>query len=270
LKVASIGTDHEPSPTEVNVATLPDYATKYSCARLRREEGILEITLHAQGGSMVWGEVPHRELPDLFYDVSTDPGNRVVIITGAGEDFCPAIDVSGWPDAHTPSGWSKIYREGKHLLQNLLAIEAPMIGAINGAARAHAELGVLCDVVLADDNAVLQDTHFATDIVPGDGVHIVWPRLLGPNRGRYFLLTGQELSAHEALALGVVSEVVPPRDLRDRAWEIARQLADKAPLTLLHTRAALTQDWKRAILDDLGHGLILEGAALAATSPTAG
>jgi enoyl-CoA hydratase/carnithine racemase len=253
-------------PTEAHVAALPDYATKYSCARLRREAGILEITLHTDGDSMVWGEVPHRELPDLFYDVSTDPGNRVVILTGAGDDFCPAIDVSTWPEAHTTAGWSKIYREGKHLLQNLLAIEAPMIGAINGAARAHAELGVLCDVVLADDTAVLQDTHFSSNVVPADGVHIVWPRLLGPNRGRYFLLCGQELSAGEALTLGVVSEVVPPEDLLDRAWEIARQMAEMAPLTLLHTRAALTQDWKRAILNDLGYGLILEGAALASVS----
>jgi enoyl-CoA hydratase/carnithine racemase len=251
------------------MATLSAYEGKYRCARLRREGGILEIALHTEGASLVWGEVPHRELPALFHDVASDPDNRVVIITGGGDDFCPTIDVSTWPDAHTPEGWSKIYREGKLLLQNLLAIEAPMIGAINGAARAHAELGVLCDVVLASDDALLQDQHFLTNVVPGDGVHIVWPRLLGPNRGRYFLLTQQELSAVEALELGVVSEVMPRERLLDRAWELARRMAQLSPLTLLHTRAALTQSWKRALVEDLGHGLVLEGAALVSTAPSA-
>jgi enoyl-CoA hydratase/carnithine racemase len=60
----------------------------------------------------------------------------------------------------------------------------------------------LCDIVIASDTATFQDDpHFLNGIVPGDGVHIIWPLLLGPNRGRYFLLTGQKLSAQEALSL---------------------------------------------------------------------
>ena len=74
----------------------------------------------------------------------------------------------------------------------------------------HAEIPVLSDIVLASENATFQDApHFPRGVVLGDGVHVVWPLLLGQNRGRYFLLTGQTLSAQEAHELGVVAEVLP-------------------------------------------------------------
>jgi enoyl-CoA hydratase/carnithine racemase len=96
-------------------------------------------------------------------------------------------------------------------------------------------------------------------VVPGDGVHIVWPLVLGVNRGRYFLLTGQKLSAREAQTLGVVSEVVPRERLLSRAREIAGQIAKKPRLATRYARVALTQQIKRAMLDNLGYGLALEG-----------
>src|ERR1700729_1709504 len=111
---------------------------------------------------------------------------------------------------HPSALQEKIYLEGKRLLDNLLNIDVPVIGAVNGPARIHAELAVLSDIVLAAETAVFQDAaHMPNGVVPGDGVHVVWPLLLGPNRGRYFLLTGQRLSADEAQAAGVVSEVLP-------------------------------------------------------------
>ena len=78
-----------------------------------------------------------------------------------------------------------------------------MIAAVNGPALIHAELAVLCDIVIASENAEFQDApHFPNGVVPGDGVHVVWPLVLGANRGRYFLLTGQKLRAKQALDSG--------------------------------------------------------------------
>ncbi len=244
------------------MTALADYQNSFTRARLRREDGILEVSLGASPGeSLVWDEAAHRELPELFGAIAHDRGNRVMILTGSGDEFCVRGDGAGW-DVSTPAGWDKIYWEGKALLRSLLDIEIPVISVVNGPARIHAELAVLGDVVLAAESAVFQDAaHFPGGAVPGDGVHVVWPLLLGPNRGRAFLLTGAEISAAEALACGIVAEVLPSDRLLDRAWALARQLAQAPDLTLRYTRVVLTEPLRRALAADLGYGLALEGLA---------
>lgn len=133
----------------------------------------------------------------------------------------------------SPATWDVIYREGRSLLNNLLAIEVPVIAAVNGPAFIHAELAVLADIVLASDTAIFADkAHGIAGVVPGDGVHTIWPMLLGPNRGRYFLLTGQEIGAQEALTLGIVGDVLAPERLLNRAWEHARSIAARPALAM--------------------------------------
>jgi enoyl-CoA hydratase/carnithine racemase len=88
--------------------------------------------------------------------------------------------------------------------------------------------------------------------------------LLGPNRGRYFLLTGQELDAAELLRLGVVNEVLPGADLLSRAWEIARGFAQRSDIALRYSRVVLTQEIRTALVAHLSHGLALEGASAGA------
>lgn len=114
--------------------------------------------------------------------------------------------------------------------------------------------------MLCAEHTEFQDEHhFPSGIVPGDGAHVMWPLLLGANRGRYFLLTGQKISARDALSLGLVSEVLPKGQLLRRAWELANQLAEKPRLVLRYTRVAMVEHLKRLMLEDLGYGLALEG-----------
>jgi enoyl-CoA hydratase/carnithine racemase len=123
-------------------------------------------------------------------------------------------------------------------------------------------LGLLSDIVLASDTAQFQDApHFSDGVVPGDSVQLVWQMLLGPNRGRYFLLTGQKLSAQEALALGVVSEVLSKDKLLGRAWEWARYITARPTLTRRYARVVLTQMLKQQMLEHVSHGVALEGLA---------
>lgn len=247
--------------------SLPDYREKYAHARLERADGILEVTLHTDGDTLVWGDGPHTELGHLFTDIGADPENRVVVLTGCGDRFIGKLDTS-WVGAMTPEKWDKIYFHGKRLLSALLDIEVPIVAAVNGPATVHAELAVLSDIVLASDTASFQDApHFRYGTVPSDGVHVVWPLLLGINRGRYFLLTGQRLSAAEALELGVVSEVLPAAELLDRARTLAQELARQPDTTLRYTRVAFTQQLKRLVLDNVGYGLALEGLAAYASWP---
>jgi enoyl-CoA hydratase/carnithine racemase/NAD(P)-dependent dehydrogenase (short-subunit alcohol dehydrogenase family) len=245
-----------------------DYSTRYDHIAMERDSnGVLEVRFHSDDGHLVWGDGPHTELSYAFTDIAADHDNRVVIITGTGDRFCSDIDDS-WVGEMSPAKWDKIYTHGRRLLQRLLEIEVPVIGAVNGPASVHAEIAVLSDIVLASDNAFFSDApHFRFGTVPGDGVQVIWPLLLGPNRGRYFLLTGQRISAEEALRLGVVNEVLPADELMTRARQLAELLARQPDTTLRYTRDAVTQPLKRALLDNLGYGLALEGLGAYASWP---
>lgn len=242
------------------------YATKYSCIHMRRENGILEMRFHTDNGPLRWGLVPHGELPDAFADVGRDRDNRVVILTGTGDEFSGVRASTGTRSLSqgiTANAFDRVHWEGRALLMNLLNIEVPVISAINGPAWRHCEIPLLSDIVLAADTAAFQDSaHFMSGMLPGDGMHIVMPLLMGMNRGRYFLLTGQTLSAHEAKDLGLVAEVLPPDQLQARAWELATDLAQKPTLLLRYTRLMFTEYLRKRMQDLLGYGLAMEGLAL--------
>ena len=191
--------------------------------------------------------------------------SSAVILTGTGDAFMdrfgaadPTREFAASEDpgaaALDETGWV-----GTQLHLNLLAVQVPIVAAVNGGCCTHPELPLLCDIVLLSDDGYLQDAaHVARGVVPGDGVHIVLPRVMGLNRARYFLLTGQRMSPEQALACGAVSEVVPRDRLLARAWEHAGYLALRPPLTLRLTRSILVKDLQRAAVDDLTSGVFQE------------
>lgn len=241
-----------------------DYAKKYENIRLEREDGILQVTVHTGGDSLVWTSQAHDELAYCFTDIGCDPENKVVVLTGAGDAFCAEIDFSSF-SLGTATDWSHIMFEGQRLLTNLMNIEVPVVAAINGPALIHPEIPILSDVIIAADTVRFADgPHFPAGIVPGDGAHLVWTHVLGSTRGRYFLLTGQELDAAKALEYGVVNEVVPANQALPRARELAAAIAAKPDLARRYARAVLTREIKRLIHEQLGYGLAHE--ALAALS----
>lgn len=246
-----------------------DYRDRYRNIALERDErGVLQIRFHTGNGPFVWSEESHEELGDCFATVGADRANRVIVMTGTGGVWCETINFASFK-LNNPAEWDHTFYDGRKLLQNLLAIEVPVISAINGAARIHPEIPVMSDIVIAAETAVFQDApHFMGGIVPGDGAHVVWTHVLGPNKGRYFLLMGEELGAAEALARGVVGEVVPRDHVLSRALEIAADFASKTDLTLRYSRVVLTQKYRRLLDEGLGLGLALE--ALAAVDLLAG
>src|SRR5580700_5312136 len=245
------------------------YRDSFPNARLTRSKtGVLEVALHTNGGTLAFNGYTHEQFVDLFHAVGSDRDNRVVILTGSGSAFMETITPEGF-DFFTPQGYDKIYREGKKILMNFLDIEVPMIAAVNGPVRLHSEYILLCDIVLATPTTVFQDKpHFDFGIVPGDGVNILWPEVIGSVRGRYFLLTRQELPSETARDWGVVNEILPAGKLLPRAREIAEQLAKLPPLTTRYTRIALTQKLRRIIDEGVGYGLALEGISAAAVAST--
>ncbi len=247
----------------------PGYFSRYEQLHMQRDEhGILEVRLHTRGGPCLFGPRTHEHMVDAFYDISRDADTRVMILTGTGESWIAAFDDSqATPkdDFTIPKNWDRVYWEGKKVLQNLLDIDVPVIAAVNGPALVHSEYILTCDIVLAADTAVFQDLpHLTFGLVPGDGVHVLWPLVLGPVRGRYFLATQQKIAADEALRLGVVNEVLPMDALMPRARALALKLAALPTLTLRYMRVATAQRLKELVVREVGHGLALQGLSGAA------
>jgi enoyl-CoA hydratase/carnithine racemase len=241
-----------------------DYRHSFPNARLTRSKaGVLEVALHSDGGTLVFNGHTHEQFVDLFHAIGSDRDNRVVILTGTGDAFMEQITLDGF-DFFTPQGYDKIYREGKKVLMNILDIEVPLIAAVNGPVRLHSEYILLADVVLATPATIFQDKpHFEFGIVSGDGVQILWQEAIGTIRGRYFILTRQELDVETAKAWGAVNEIVPADKLLARAREIAEGLAKLPPLATSYTRVAMTQKLRRIIDEGVGYGLALEGISAA-------
>ena len=240
------------------------YFDKYPNIALKRDaSGVLELRLHTKDGPLKFSASARTQLLDACFEIARDRDNRIVIFTGTGDVWCAEFDSDPAskpdPSLTLAQRWDNQFWEGKKLLQNMLDVEVPMIAAVNGPALIHSEYILTCDIVLASDNAAFQDLpHLNNSVSPTDGVHVLWPHVLGPGRGRYFLLTQQKLSAAEALSLGVCQEVLPHNALIQRAYEIARKLALQPTATLRGARIGLTQRLKRLVVDDLGIGLAVE------------
>jgi enoyl-CoA hydratase/carnithine racemase len=251
---------------------LADYQDKFPNIAFERRDGILEMRMHTDGGAWVFDERSHHDIGLACRAIASDRENHVVILTGTGDRFCGYFDAASFARlTKDHDGWDEIQSDGTRMLREFLNIEVPVIAAVNGPALTHTSLPLLADAVLAADTTIFQDaTHFVADCPPGDGVHIVWTTLLGLNAGRYFLYTGQRLSAADAKQRGVVAEVVPAAQLRERAWALAERWAANSLLTLRSSRAALVLEWRRLFSLNLGHGLALEGLAIMNQSQAAG
>jgi enoyl-CoA hydratase/carnithine racemase len=200
-----------------------------------------------------------EQLGHLWADIASDRDNKVVIVTGTGNEFVCNMAVSrdAWKGAE---GWDRIASNVKRLMRNHLNVEVPMIAAVNGPARIHSEQALLCDIVIASDNADFQDApHFNSGMVPGDGVQIAYNHLLGSNRARYFMFMGETLSAQRALELGLISEIHARDKLLGRAMEIARHILKQPEMLRRYTRQVSVEPLRRLYSGLLDHGLGLEG-----------
>lgn len=262
---------------------LADYQRAYPTIKLERTaDGILEMTLHNNGGPYVWdfhGTIKdktrqssggaQRELADALEAIARDPENKIVILTGTGDQFSgPSATKESFPRGD-PEYWEVLRATDHRLVMGLLDIPVPVISCINGPAYRHAEIPFFADIVLAAEGALIQDSaHFPNRTVPGDSVNLIFPFLMGWIRGRYFLYTGQKMDAKEMKELGLVNEVLPREKLLPRARELAAQMVQNNPLALRYTRLILTAPLKAFIERYLPYTFAME--ALAAVHESTG
>ncbi len=189
-------------------------------------DGVLVVTLNRPDKGNALDTVMHLELKVLYEKIVADEEINAVVLTGAGKYFSVGADFgvmdenAGYPDGHPG-----LLIESVGMARNILAVRPPMIAAINGdAIGIGATIALFCDVVYMADDARIGDPHVRAGMVSGDGGAVLWPILMGPNRAKEYLMTGDLVAAADADRLGLVNHVVPVEQLMDEAMAMAQRL----------------------------------------------
>lgn len=223
----------------------------------RREDGVLLVEAHTMGGPIQLSVQNHRSLGQMLKTVGADPQNEVLILTGSGEDFMMKSDPEGFAleDADMEHwAYEYAYKDGRINVSALINdLEIPTIGLMNGPGF-HSEIVLMCDVTLAAENATIFDLHYDIGSVPADGIHNAFQELLGVKRAAYALLTGEAITAEQALEWGMVNEVVPRNELIARAYTVADHIMTQPRTTRRLTTQIVRRPWKQRIVNDLDGG----------------
>jgi enoyl-CoA hydratase len=148
-------------------------------------------------------------------DAETDDDVDVVIITGADPVFCAGLDLKELGDS----------TELPDISPQWPSVTKPVIGAINGAAvTGGLELALYCDILIASEQARFADTHARVGLMPTWGLSVRLPQKVGVGMARRMSLTGDYLSADDALRAGLVTEVVPHAQLLEAARQVAASI----------------------------------------------
>jgi enoyl-CoA hydratase len=183
------------------------------------------------------------EIGEVLDRVATDHEIRALIITGSGERaFCAGADISELEALETAQQGYEHSRASHQVLFKMEHLDKPVIMAVNGyALGGGCELAMAGDVILASQNASFGQPEVNLGIIPGFGGTQRLPRLVGRTRALELIFTGDRLSAQDALALGLVNRVVPQEELLPAAEELARKIAQKAPLAIALAKRAVYQ-----------------------------
>jgi enoyl-CoA hydratase len=213
----------------------------YEVIQIEKDNGVAILRLNRPERLNAVNGAMHSELMQVFLDVQSDAAVRAAVLTGAGRAFCAGGDFGAGADMRTKSGMT-INQEARRIVDNLLDCEKPIVSAVNGpAAGLGATVALLCDVVVAARNARIGDPHVKMGITAGDGGAVIWPLLIGVNRAKYMLMTGDLITAEEGFSLGLVNKVVDEGEAFPEALAIARKLAAGAPYAVQSSKTAVNK-----------------------------
>ena len=225
---------------------MPDYS-RYESIKIEKADRVATVTLNRPDRLNAVNPALHHELMTIWNDLAEDREVNAIILTGAGRAFCAGGDVKGMASGSLASAsGSQAERitaaEGRRIVQNMLDVEQPIIGAINGdAVGLGATLALLCDIIVISEKARLADTHVKVGVVAGDGGAVIWPLLIGPARAKEFLMRGNFVNGAEAFRMGMVNYAVAPEEVMTKARELAQELADGPTYAIRWSKLAVNK-----------------------------
>lgn len=214
----------------------------------RPANGVVMITLNRPDRGN--GVVPElvADLLDAMNALEADFSVRVLIITGAGRQFCAGADLVEFKryleteQANTQEPYNA--RVLHPVTQKLASSRLPVIAAINGGATAGGlDFALACDMRIASTRAKLGETYIKLGLTPGNGGSYFLPRLIGSGMAAELALTGDLIDAQRALDIGLVNSVVEPEELIPAAVKLAARIAERPRLAIEATKQQLRQSW---------------------------
>jgi enoyl-CoA hydratase len=204
------------------------------------------------------------ELSEAMAQAKRDPSVKVVILTGAGEKaFAAGADIAELAELDTVEAVN-FARRGQRLTRDMELLGKPVIAAVNGfALGGGCEIAMACTLRIAAETARLGQPEVNLGIIPGYGGTQRLTRLVGKGCALDLILTGRMVGAQEALAMGLVNQVVPAAELMDAARKLAGTLMEKGPLALRFSMEAVHGGMEMGLDDALGWEAHLFGLSAA-------
>ena len=212
--------------------------------QIARQDAVATITLNRPELLNRFDDQLHLALTDALQTLNADGQIRAVVLASTGKVFSAGGDFELMTNAQSDAVTrARIVENARQLLHALLGLRQPIVVAVQGAAIGLGATVVLsCDAVVAARSAQLADSHVNVGLVAGDGGCLVWPATAGIIRARRHLLTGDPLSAVDAHALGLVTDLVDqPEDALPAATAIAERIAALPPLAVQLTKRVLNR-----------------------------
>ena len=215
---------------------------------LRIEGSLAIITLNRPKALNAINGMMVEELEQAVRQVRDDPGVRVVVITGAGDKaFAAGADITEFKAMSPIDAWMFVQRLQRLFLQ-IERLPKPVIAAVNGyALGGGCELMMACDIVYASDAARIGQPEINLGIIPGGGGTQRLARLIGKQRAKELVLTGEIIGAQEAWGLGLLNKVVPADQLMVEVRKLADKLAIKGPLAVMAAKEAIEDGYDMAL-----------------------
>lgn len=225
--------------------------------RVEKSAGIATLTIDVpQARNAISDPDTISALVAAIRSIDSDPEVRVGIVTGAGRVFSSGGNLKTMRDDDMAAKPSEevlaFYREGiQRIPRAFEEADTPIIAAVNGpAVGAGCDLACMCDIRIAAESARFAESFVKVGLVPGDGGAFLLQRVVGYARAAEMALTGEMLSAEEALNIGLVSRVVPDSELLSVAWNVAEKVA-RNPSSAVRLTKRLLREARHMRLDSV-------------------
>jgi enoyl-CoA hydratase len=181
------------------------------------------------------------ELESALDQLTTDPQVQCIVITGAGDKaFVVGADINELHAISSAADGAAFAAWGQRIFFKIENLDKAVIAAINGyALGGGCELAMACDIRVASESAKLGQPEINLGIIPGYGGTQRLPRLVGKGRAKWLILTGESITAQEALRIGLVDFVVPATEVVSFSMNLARKIAGKAPLSVTWAKRSI-------------------------------